>query len=213
MALVILFTGVLWVATSGKRSTTISDNPDAPLAEGKRYFTDEFEPAFSFKVVGSGWRVGGEELRDILDIENEGSVLSFHNVEQVFEPEQLGQGGLSRVPAPQNMVEWFQGHPYLETEEPEPVKVGGVSGVRFDAIVAEAPEEYPDRCPDPCVGLFALTDQDWIFFEDDEKARIIILDDVQGETLTIFLFGPTVDFEEFLPKAQKVLNTVKWEGA
>jgi hypothetical protein len=214
VAVVILLTGVLWFATSTLRGNTISDHPNAPLAEGERYVTDEFEPAFSFKVVGGGWRIGGEELRDILGIENEGSVLSFHNLEEVFDPEQLGQGGLSAVPAPENMAEWFQGHPYLQTEQPEPVKVGGVSGVQFDAIVEEAPEEYPKtQCPDPCVALFSLTNHEWIFLEDDEKARIIVLEDVEGETVTIFLFGPTVDFEEFLPKAQKVVNTVKWEGA
>jgi hypothetical protein len=213
VAVVILLTAVLWIATSGLRGNTLPEGGSGSLTEGKRYVTDEFEPAFSFKAVGGGWRVAGEELPDILDIENEGSMLSFHNVEQVFDPEQLGQGGLSRVPAPQNMVEWFQGHPYLETGEPEPAKVGGISGVQFDAIVAEAPEEYPPRCPDPCAALFALTDQDWIFFEDHEKARIIILKDVQGETVTIILFGPALDFEEFLPKAQKVLKTVEWEGA
>jgi hypothetical protein len=30
--------------------------------------------------------------------------------------------------------------------------------------------------------------------------------------VTIFLFGPTADFEGFLPKVQKVLNTVEWKG-
>jgi len=42
--------------------------------------------------------------------------------------------------------------------------------------------------------------------------RFIVLDNVEGETVTIFFGGPAVDFEELLPKAQKVLNTVKWKG-
>jgi hypothetical protein len=46
------------------------------------------------------------------------------------------------VPAPKSVdgwVKWFQKHPNLTTEEPVPVTVGGVSGVRIDALVSSEP--------------------------------------------------------------------------
>ena len=48
---------------------------------------------------------------------------------------------------------------------------------------------------------------------EEEKDRVIVLEDVEGETVTILFGGPAVDFEEFLPKAQKLLDTVEWESA
>jgi hypothetical protein len=39
------------------------------------------------------------------------------------------------------------------------------------------------------------------------------VEDVKGETVAIVVEARAVDFEEVLPKAQKVLKTVEWEGA
>ena len=45
------------------------------------------------------------------------------------------------------------------------------------------------------------------------KDRFAVLEDIQGETVVIIISAPVVKFDEYLPKAQKVLDTVKWEGA
>jgi hypothetical protein len=45
------------------------------------------------------------------------------------------------------------------------------------------------------------------------KYRFIVLEDIGGETVTIAFGGPAVDFEEFLPEAQDMLDTVEWKGA
>ena len=45
-----------------------------------------------------------------------------------------------------------------------------------------------------------------------EKLRFIIPGNVGGERITIALPTPAADFEEFLPRAQKVLDTVEWKG-
>jgi hypothetical protein len=42
------------------------------------------------------------------------------------------------------------------------------------------------------------------------KDRYIILD-VRGETVLIDVAPPENKFDEFLPKAQKVLDAVKWQ--
>ncbi len=49
----------------------------------------------------------------------------------------------------------------------------------------------------------------WIMVLGD-KEQITILD-VGGETVIIDVLAPTDKFEELLPKAQKVLDTVQWK--
>jgi hypothetical protein len=46
-----------------------------------------------------------------------------------------------------------------------------------------------------------------------EKERFIVLEDVEGKTVTIAAGAPVEEFEAFIPKAQKVLKSVEWEGA
>jgi hypothetical protein len=123
------------------------------LRPGK-YTTDEFEPAFSFEVVGQGWVVGGYEERGILDMRqgSGGPVLSFVNEQKVFDPSQPRD--LVSVSVPEDMVAWLQQHPYLQTYEPQPATVGGVEGVQFDAMVADVPaSEFGETC----LGLFEVS--------------------------------------------------------
>ncbi len=128
------------------------------------------------------------------------------NVEQVFDPSEPGQ----TVAAPDDMVAWLQEHPHLGTEEPGRGTVGGVSGVQFDAIASEP--KGVEFSPEPRVPLFAMSGGETFWLGKSEKYRFIVLDDVEGETINIIFGGPAVEFEEFLPEAQKVLETVTWEG-
>jgi hypothetical protein len=174
------------------------------------YVTDEFRPAFSFEIVDEGWVVGGAEERGVLDMRQgvEGGVLSFVNEKEVFDPSKLRD--MDSVPAPKNLVSWLQKHPYLETEQPEPVTIGGVKGVQLDAVVAE--DVPTSECGDNCLGLLMVTlEIAWVVYE-KEKVRFIVLEDVGGERVTIGVEALAVDFEEFLPRAQKVIDTVEWKG-
>jgi hypothetical protein len=180
------------------------------LRPGK-YVTDEFKPAFSFEVVDEGWVVGGAEERGILDMRLgvEGGVLSFVNEQEVLDPSKPRD--MVSVPAPKNLATWLQRHPYLETEKPKPATIGGVKGVQLDAVVAD--DVPASECGDACLGLFVVTRENfWVVFE-KEKVRFIVLEDVGGERVTIAAEAPAVDFEEFLPKAQEVIDTVEWDEA
>jgi hypothetical protein len=179
------------------------------LRPGK-YVTDEFEPDFSFGVVGEGWVVGSWEVRGAFDIRLgvEGPMISFVNEQKVFDPSKLRD--LIAVSAPEDMAAWLQRHPYLETEEPEPVSVGGVKGTQIDAVVAD--DVPTSECPGNCLGLFWISpDDDWGVYE-KERVRFVVLEDVGGERVTILVETRATDFEGFLPKAQKVLDSVEWEG-
>ena len=136
-------------------------------------------------------------------------MLSFINEQEVFDPSRLHE--LNTAPAPEDMAAWLRRHPYLETEQPEPATVGGVKGVRLDAVVAD--DVPASECGDACLGLFEVSREiDWVAFE-KEKLRFIVLEDVGGERVTIALETSAADFEEFLPKARKVIDTVRWRGS
>ena len=180
------------------------------LRPGK-YVSDEFKPTFTFEVVDKGWVVGGAEERGILDMRQgvEGGVLSFVNEQEVFDPSKPRE--LDNVPAPKNLVTWLQRHPYLETEQPQPTTIGGVKGMQLDAVVAE--DVPASECGDNCLGLFMITlEIPWVVYE-KEKVRFIVLEDVGGERVTIAVEALAADFEEFLPKAQKVIDTVQWRAS
>jgi hypothetical protein len=183
--------------------------PYGDLRPGE-YVTDEFEPAFSFEIVDAGWVVGGSEERTLVQINQgvAGPLVGFVIAEQVFNPNKVRE--LDSMPAPEDMVAWLEQHPYLKTDDPRPAAVGGVEGVRLDAVVASVPAT---ECGGNCLGLFTVADgdYDWVVFE-KENLRFIVLEDVGGERVTIVVEAPAEDFEEFLPKAQTVMDTVEWKG-
>jgi len=62
------------------------------------------------------------------------------------------------------------------------------------------------------VDLFRLSTGAPILLVEGDKAGVIVLEDVEGKTVTIGFFSPPSEFEEFVPEAQKVIDTVKWRG-
>jgi hypothetical protein len=189
--------------------------PEDPqkLSPGE-YRSEEFKPSFSL-TVGKGWNNVPVETSDKLDIQRggpeEGPTLGFRNLQEVYEYTKNGTTS-AVVKAPKYMVGWFQHHPYLDTEKPEPATVGGVKGVQFDWIVSE-------DAPYDKINLFKYTDGSTGSPDKGYKIRTIILEGVKGKTVTISIIGnpttgnPTTEFDDFLPKAQKVLDSVKWTGS
>jgi hypothetical protein len=193
------------------------------LAPGKYSTGEEFEPPLSFKL-GKGWRAlpasGPYSLKlgyitpgtDVA----EGTALRFLNGREIYEPSR-GEGEVSfeSKPAPKDLVAWFQRHPYLSTDEPEPVDIGGAAGKRFDAEV-NVPEGYRGDhgggCAVPCVPLFRLGGDSVAHITEPGKDRFAVLENVQDETVVVIVSAPAIKFDEFLPQAQKVLDTVEWEG-
>jgi type IV secretory pathway protease TraF len=143
--------------------------------------------------------------------------LGFFNVQDVYKPTRTGSAIV--VDAPKDMVGWLQQHPYLQTSKPEPVRVGGVKGVEFDVGVGELPRGYNlTTCSSitgapNCVDLVRLSTGRSLFAAEGYPGRVIVLEDLEGETVTIGVFSPASEFEEFVPEAQKVIDTVKWTGS
>jgi hypothetical protein len=122
-------------------------NKPGPLPEEEKglrpgeYRSEEFKPSLSFRVT-RGWKYDPPEAFDILLLTRGETVgLGFLNVQRVYEPSKSGLPIV--VNAPKDLVGWLEHHPYLQTSNPEPVRVGGVSGVQFDVAVAkDLPEDY-----------------------------------------------------------------------
>jgi hypothetical protein len=63
------------------------------------------------------------------------------------------------------------------------------------------------------VDVFKLSTGAQIFLAKGDKSRVIVLEDLEGETVTIGFGSPISEFEEFAPEAQKVIDAVKWRGS
>ena len=194
-----------------------------PLPEDRQalrpgtYRSEEFKPSLSFHV-GKGWSSSPflEEASDALQItRGQTAGLGFANVQEVYKPTRTVS---QIVDAPKDMVGWFQQHPYLQTSKPEPVTVGGVKGLQFDVVVGDRPQYYIPTCTSivgnpNCVDLFRLSTGEPILLVEGDKAGIIVLEDVEGETVTIGFVSPASEFGEHAPEAQKVLESVEWRGS
>ena len=184
------------------------------------YRSEEFKPSLSFHV-GKGWSSAPleayEEAYDVLLISRgQTTGMNFLNAQEVYKPTKTG--GPNVVDAPKDMVGWFQQHPYLQTSKPEPVRVGGVKGVQFDVVVGDRPQTYIPICTSivgnpNCVDLFRLSTGEPILLVEGDKAGVIVLEDVGGETVTMGFVSPASEFGEHAPEAQKVLDSVEWRGS
>jgi hypothetical protein len=205
---------VLAISACGEGEEEVKARPLPEVEKALRpgeYRSEEFKPSFSFRV-GKGWTNLPPEASDTLFITREERMaLGFVNPQEVYKPTKTGM--LNVVEAPKDMVGWFQQHPYLQTDKPEPVTVGGVKGEQFDVVVENLPEDYPSVGGGDCVNIFRLSTGSTVCQPEEVKVRLTVLEDVKGETVTIGSVSPVTEFEEFLPEAQKVLDTVKWGGS
>ena len=176
------------------------------------YHSVRFKPALSFEV-GKGWSNTEEQLSDYIQLSQQGEIgtLNIVNVKEVFKP-----GTTDVVDAPKDLVGWLQRHPYLKTSEPQPVTVGGHKGEQLEVLIDHLPKDPNGYCTEPsgCLDIFYQSDGDQIgYFGKNHNMRMaIVLENVKGDTVVIWFAGPPVTFDKFAPRAQKVVDSVKWSG-
>jgi hypothetical protein len=164
------------------------------------YRSEEFKPAFSFRV-GKGWQTPDAAINEtperlIIESAQEvmgGTLLIFRNSPEAYDPQKQEWVNVNSY---EDILSWFEDHPYLKTSNPEPVTVGGVEGVELETEVAkDSPEDE--------VQSFRYSDGFVASIDRGTQSRTIILD-MKGEAVSI-----GVDF----PRAQKVVDSVKWGGS
>src|SRR5918998_1702177 len=164
------------------------------------YHSEEFKPAFSFRV-GKGWQTPDAAINETperLIIESTeqvkgGALLIFRNPPEAYDPK---KHKWVKVNSYEDILSWFQHHPYLKTSNPEPVTVGGVKGLQLETDVAK-------DSPEDAVKSFRYSDGFEASIDRGAQDRTIILD-MKGEAVSI---------GAGFPKAQKVVDTVKWGGS
>jgi hypothetical protein len=179
------------------------------------YRTDVFKPALSF-TVGKGWALECPEGPDYVCLLPPGelTLFKFLSVAEVYKPSELIDMSGGTILPPADLVGWFEQHPYLQTDKPQPVTVGGIKGQQTDVVVGELPEDYPEGlCGGfDCVQLtVGSVGEDWAV-EEGNKDRVTVLEDVKGETVIIDFGSPAAEFDEYWPETEKVVQSVKWKG-
>jgi hypothetical protein len=180
-----------------------------PLRPGE-YHSVKFKPSLSFKV-SQPWSNTEEQLSDWIELGYEGDtgVISFATVKEVFKP-----GTTNVVEAPKDLLGWLQHHPYLKTSKAQPVTVGGVKGEQLEVLVDHLPKDPNGYCGSDCLDIFNQSGGDQIgYFTESRKRKVFVLEDVKGDTVAIWYAAPLDVFDEFAPEAQKVVNSVKWNGS
>lgn len=221
LRLALLVTLVVLAASSCGGDSQQQASEPRPLPEEEQtlrpseYRSEEFEPSFSFRV-GEGWSNVPPEMSDAVRITRGHEVggLGFANIQEVYIYKPTRESSRTVVEAPEDLVGWFQGHPYLRISNPESVTVGGTKGERFDGAVGNLPKDHYSECGSECVDLFRLGGAFPVSLWKGDKARFIVLEDVQGETVVMGFVSPSQKkFDEHAPKAQKVIDSVKWRNS
>jgi hypothetical protein len=71
------------------------------------------------------------------------------------------------------------------------------------------PISYASR---ECLDLFALSDGDRWSVAEGHKNRFTVLEDVEGEKVSIVYGSSAAGFDELMPEAENVLESVEWRG-
>jgi uncharacterized protein YjbI with pentapeptide repeats len=206
--------------TTGPDGKPLPSEP-APLKPGPLspgiYKANDFKPALRFEV-GTGWGVLAPITADNLNLIATGSEVgqegqvNFTRPLQVVDPSSLSEA----KSAPNTVDEWaawFQAHPYLDTSDPIRMSVGGASGVSINVIAISPPASSTGFCRDlPCVPLYAGSTIDSVISSYVGVVDRFVILDVGGETVIIDVAATVGKFDQFAPKAQKILKTVEWNS-
>ena len=83
-----------------------------------------------------------------------------------------------------------------------------------DVLVENLPQDYSGMCGSECVDIASLSSvQASVFYREPNKRRVIILEDVKGDRVYLDFSSPIDAFDEYMPEAQKVVDSVKWSGS
>ena len=152
-------------------------------------------------------------MPDFFELEQLGNFMTFANVKEVWKP---GPPMTDVVDAPKDLVGWLQHHPYLKTSKPQQVTVGGVKGEQLEVVVGDLPKDYYGLCGTDCVDIAPVSNDEYdaaAYFREVNKRKVVVLEDVKGDTVMIWFAAPPDEFDEFASEAQKVVDSVKWSGS
>ena len=180
--------------------------------EAGEYTTPTFRPQLTFRV-GSGWETGSTQLRDYVDIgRRDFRIMSFERVARVFDPKRPLFGNFDEAPA--DMIGWLRSHPRMRcVGGPKTAKVGDLDGRSIEMEVTRViSKNRPAICADPCLPLFVPSDGAAVNYAKGDRVRFTVVK-VGKQTVTISVAAEGDELRKFLPLADQVLETAKFEGS
>jgi hypothetical protein len=189
-----------------------------PLEAGTTYTTEQFQPAVRLTVPDDGeWTTEVGDTPEHFSILTERdfgqAILALHRITRVYDAEKGGLEPGDQVPLTVGFAEWLSAHPHLQTDEPQPVEVLGLSGSQIDFRTRSSPPRTPDQfcghAGKDCVPLF-YDGLDTIAYGKQVKGRFIVvpLDD-GGEIVVEQYASQAAEFDRALAVLRPLLESLE----
>jgi len=105
------------------------------------------------------------------------------------------------IPFPDDFVAYLRSNSlYSDVSDPVDVTIGGVDGSQID-VIGKAPQHRD---------FLVLSGTGWAYNPPPAKTRFILLDNVAGKRILIFILGPDGDTAPDFNPAIEVLNSIKF---
>jgi len=176
------------------------------------YVAEGFEYPFSFRTTTDSWSASVLEPTWV-GLIRRANYVHVQVWDGVFDPTSRTARPADLEPVPTDLIGWLADHPRLDATDPVPVLIGGVSGFRVDARVAEALPSMPPECGGlRCVVLGRVAGEgELVDVEVGQIARLVVLD-VPGGQILILYRAPVGRFERFSTIAERLLATFEFEA-
>ena len=175
------------------------------------YATVEFQPPFTFSV-GAEWQAYADDPDNFyMDhrVSPRGNLGAFRtNVVYAGpcddSPTQRIEGGSDAL------LTWLEENPHLESVNPLPRVVDGITGIQIDVTARERPEPCADGVG---VYLIPLANPGYsVRLRPGEEVRLVVVD-LPGGTVTFDVSAPAGSYQDFLAEADAVLDSVDFVDA
>ena len=175
------------------------------------YATVEFQPPFTFSV-GADWQAYADDP-DNFYMDHRTSPRGFlgaFRTNVVYSgpcddsPTQRIEGGSDAL------LTWLEENPHLESVNPLPRVVDGITGIQIDVTARVRPEPCPDGTG---VYLIPLANPGYsVRLRPGEEVRLVVVD-LPGGTVTFDVSAPADSYPDFLSEADAVLDSVDFVEA
>jgi hypothetical protein len=205
----LLATGAIGEVAAQSPDPGPSAATSAPIGERT---SDVLGPTISLEL-GEGWIERDPIDGPILTFERAdmpGGVLTITRFDGDAYADSCDPTSLTSVePSAARIIEVIAGNPWLDTQEPEPVEIGGLPGLSIDLV---APPFEPTECSLPLLLLWAIPMEDGEFVQLGGQASRFLAVDVGPDTIVVAIETlPGIAFEPFAIEAMEVVGTLTFE--
>jgi class 3 adenylate cyclase len=201
----------VWLSATPQPDGAASPQPlEQGDLSGGTHATVEFQPPFTFSV-GGGWEAFVDDPDNFLmehGASPQGNLGAFRT--NVVYSGRCADSPTQRIEDGSDaLLTWLEQNPHLESVNPLPRVVDGITGIQID-VTAREPEE---TCPDGAgVYLIPLANSESVRLPPGGETRLVVVD-LPGGTVTFDVSAPAYSYQDFLAEADAVIDTVDFSDA